>query len=113
MEATPRQPSGRLRAEHLYFPLVDTLRLYAGWLLAWYFLVYSIGSYQHFQDLPFEVPYLTGLFLSPLVLSFTLASYLFLLLTGIWIIFGRGVKNGLLLTAIGIVCFLLYRANVS
>jgi hypothetical protein len=96
-----------------YFPLLDTLRLYAGWLLAWYCLVYALGSYQHFRPLPFTVPYVEGLFLSPLVLSFTLAAYLFLLLTGIWKAIGKGLLSGCALTIIGIAVFALYRMNVA
>jgi hypothetical protein len=53
-----------------------------------------------------------GLFLSPLVLSFTFAAYLFLLLSGIWKTAGRGILKGLLLTGIGIAGFVLYRMNV-
>lgn len=95
-----------------YFPLIDTFRLYAGWLLAWYFLVYAVGSYQHFRPLPFHIPYLEGLFLSPLVLSFTLAAFLFLLLSNIWKVMGAGFVRGLLLMIFGVACFLLYRVNV-
>ncbi|MDP6561808.1 MAG: hypothetical protein QF793_02685, partial [Candidatus Peribacteraceae bacterium] len=40
-----------------YFPLLDTLRLYAGWLLAWYCIVYAIGAYQFMKELPFRLPY--------------------------------------------------------
>ena len=37
-----------------YLPLIDTLRLYAGWLLAWYGLVFAIGAYQYRGILPFH-----------------------------------------------------------
>ncbi|MDD4287256.1 MAG: hypothetical protein PHO20_05320, partial [Candidatus Peribacteraceae bacterium] len=95
-----------------YFPLLDTLRLYAGWLLAWYCLVYALGNYQHTRPLPFRMPFVEGLFLSPLVLSFTLVAYLFLLLTGIWKATGRGIVKGLIATGIGVAGFVLYRMNV-
>jgi len=95
-----------------YFPLLDTLRLYAGWLLAWYCLVYALGSYQNERPLPFRIPYVEGLFLSPLVLSFTLAAFLFLLLTGIWKFIGKGIFTGLILTIVGVATFVLYRMNV-
>lgn len=98
--------------ERTYFPLLDTLRLYAGWLLAWYGFVYALGSYQHFRRLPFTVPYVEGLFLSPLVLSFTLGAFLFLLLTGIWKAISRGILSGCILTILGIAVFVLYRMNV-
>ncbi len=95
-----------------YFPLLDTLRLYAGWLLAWYCLVYALGHYQHTRPLPFRMPFVEGLFLSPLVLSFTWGAYLFLLLSGIWKASGRGIFKGLFATIIGIAGFVLYRMNV-
>lgn len=96
-----------------YFPLIDTLRLYAGWLLAWYFLVYALGSFKYTRSVPFDIPFLEGLFLSPLVLSFTLAAWLFLLLTGIWKHREGTWKSGVLYIIIGIGVFLLYRMNVA
>lgn len=96
-----------------YFPLLDTLRLYAGWLVAWYCLVYALGGYQNARPLPFRIPYVEGLFLSPLVLSFTLAAFLFLLLTGIWKAIGKGIFSGLVLTITGVAAFVLYRMNVA
>ncbi|MDD5623098.1 MAG: hypothetical protein PHI23_00085 [Candidatus Peribacteraceae bacterium] len=108
----PELPSADTPAEPLYFPLLDTLRLYAGWLVAWYFLVYAVGSYQYQRSLPFSIPYVEGLFLSPLVLSFTLAAYLFLVLTGIHRKGHGGFLSGLLLAFVGVAVFLLYRRNV-
>ena len=98
--------------ETAYFPLYETLRLYAGWLLAWYCLVYAVGSYQFIKDLPIHVPYAESLFLSPLVLSFTFGAYLFLLLSGIYKTVGKKKFSGIVLTVIGIAIFLLYRMNV-
>ncbi|ALM09778.1 MAG TPA: hypothetical protein DEB30_04735 [Candidatus Peribacter riflensis] len=107
-------PTAQARAaeERTYFPLLDTLRLYAGWLLAWYCIVYALGSYQHSRPLPFRVPYVEGLFLSPLVLSFTFAAYLFLLFSGLWQLLGKKWMSGVLLLAIGIAVFVVYRMNV-
>jgi len=105
LSPNPQSPSS-------YFPLLDTLRLYAGWLLAWYCLVYALGHYQHTRPLPFRIPFVEGLFLSPLVLSFTLGAYLFLLLSGIWKATGRGIFKGLIATGIGVAGFVLYRMNV-
>ncbi|MDD5750910.1 MAG: hypothetical protein PHS73_00120 [Candidatus Peribacteraceae bacterium] len=99
-------------AKRAYFPLIDTLRLYAGWLLAWYAVVYAFGSYQHLRPLPFQIPYLTGLSLSPLVLQFALGAFLFLLCTGLWKRLGKNLWGGLLLTASGVAGFVLYRMNV-
>lgn len=109
---SPQVPSPKSSPAPSYFPLLDTLRLYAGWLLAWYCLVYALGSYQHVRPLPFRIPFVEGLFLSPLVFSFSLAAYLFLLLTGIWKGLGRGIIKGFLALVLGIAAFLLYRMNV-
>ncbi len=100
-------------APRTYFPLLETLRLYAGWLLAWYCMVYAIGSYQYTRELPFTLPYAESLFLSPLVLSFTFAAYLFLLLTGMYKWSGRKRSAGFVLLLAGIALFLLYRMNVG
>lgn len=96
----------------VYFPLYETLRLYAGWLLAWYCLVYAVGSYQFIKELPMHIPYAESLFLSPLVLSFTFGAYLFLLLSGIYKAAGKKRFSGIGLTLVGIAVFLLYRMNV-
>ena len=66
-----------------YFPLFDTVRLYAGWLLAWYGLVFALGGYQATKTLPFELPLVYGLAQSPLVLTFAFATFLLLLLSTI------------------------------
>ena len=100
------------QTEPQYYPIVDTLRLYAGWLLAWYALVYAFGYYTTTRELPFEIPYLNGIYYSPLVLSFTAGSFLFLLVTSIHRLAGRGFVRGLLLGTIGIAAFVLYRVNV-
>jgi len=96
----------------IYYPFTDTLRLYAGWLLAWYAVVYALGYYQSTRNLPFEVPYLMGIYTSPLVLSFTLASFLFLLVTSLHRLVGRGVFAGIFFGLLGIALFVLYRMNV-
>lgn len=85
-----------------YVPLLDTLRLFAGWLLAWYAVVYLIGSFQRAGKLPSGLPFVEGLFLSPLVLRFAFGTYLFLLLTSLHRILGGGVGKGLLLTVVGV-----------
>lgn len=94
-----------------YAPLTETIRLYAGWLLSWYILAYALGSYQLTRELPFQIPFVDGLILSPLVFSFTLGTFLYLLLTGINKWAKGGYLLGSLLTVIGIGVFLLYRIN--
>ncbi len=96
-----------------YFPLLDTLRLYAGWLLAWYCLIYILGLYQQSKPLPFRIPYVQALLLSPIVLTFTLASFLFLLGTTLQKLIHKGKISGSLISIVGVVIFLLYRINVE
>ena len=65
--------------ERRYVPLVGTLRLYAGWLMAWYILMYLLGAYQVTGQFPFTLLIIEGLFYSKMVLIFTFATFLFLL----------------------------------
>lgn len=95
-----------------YLPIIDTLRLYAGWLIAWYVLVYALGSYQSMRPLPFEIPFVGSLFLSPLVLLFAFGAYLFLLLTSLHRYILRGRVGGVLFALAGIAVLLVFRANV-
>ncbi len=111
----PQQPSASAeeRGARNYLPLHETLRLYAGWLLAWYAVVYALGSYQHMRPLPFRFPLAEALFLSPLVLSFTLAAFLYLLLGSVHRAIGGGKVKGLFLLLLGVGVFAWYRMNVA
>ena len=95
-----------------YFPLIDTLRLYAGWLLSWYFLIFAFGSYDFTRDLPVKIPLVSGLFQSPIIISFALGAFLFLLLTEIHKKMGKGIGKGLVLAIVGVGVFVLYRMNM-
>ncbi len=95
-----------------YHPLLTTLRLYAGWLLAWYALFVTVGYYAHVRSLPWDIPFVEAFFISPLIFSFTVSIFLFLLLTSIHrAIHGRAI-SALLLTACGIGTFFFVRASV-
>jgi hypothetical protein len=85
-----------------YIPLLDTLRLFAGWLLAWYALVFLLGSFQQAGRISSDIPFLQALFSSSLVLRFAFATYLFLLLSSVHRRLQGGVLNGIFLTMIGI-----------
>lgn len=116
-EMPPEQPAESVAttasSTPVYFPLFETLRLYAGWLLAWYSLVYAVGSYQHLKEVPWHIPYAETLFLSPLVLTFTFAAYLFLLCTSVYKAMGKKKGSGLILGVLGIATFVWYRMNVA
>lgn len=96
-----------------YFPLFETLRLYAGWLLAWYGIIYVIGAYQHTKPLPFRIPYAESLFLSPLVLSFTFASFVFLLCSSLSKSLPSFPLKNVLFFVLGTTIFMLYRMNIA
>ncbi len=101
-----------LATEHTYVPLIDTFRLFAGWLLAWYAIVYLLGSAQALKQLPFEIPFIEGLFLSPLILRLTFATYLFLLFTTMHKAWGKGTGKGMILTLIGLALYAFFHVNV-
>jgi len=98
--------------EKTYVPLIDTLRLFAGWLLAWYGLIYLLGDLQSRPHSPLSFPYIDALFTSSLVLRFTFGTFLFLLLTSIHQWLGRGIGKGIVLTIIGVIAFMLFHWNV-
>ncbi|MFH0770632.1 MAG: hypothetical protein V1926_04615 [Candidatus Peregrinibacteria bacterium] len=111
MEPEPSVPLRPDPSAKTYMPLIDTIRLYAGWLLAGYFLTYALGSYQWTKPLPFEIPFVLAFVVSPLVLSFSLAAFLFLLVTELYRATGKQKLLGVLFTLLGIATFALYRLN--
>jgi hypothetical protein len=106
--------STEIQSQKSYYPFVDTLRLYAGWLLAWYSITYVFGAYQYTKDIPIRIPYAEALLppFSDIVFSFTIASFLFLLLSSLQKSFGGGTVQSFVFTILGIVLFSLYRVNV-
>ncbi|MBI2524191.1 hypothetical protein HYW11_03195 [Candidatus Peregrinibacteria bacterium] len=88
-----------------YYPLLDTLRLYAGWLLAWYVLVIALGAYQETRHLPFAIPLVEGLWQSVLIIRAAFGVFLFLMLSSLYRFYGsRGWVGG----AFGVVGALLF-----
>jgi hypothetical protein len=94
-----------------YVPLVETFRLFAGWLLAWYGIVYMLGHLMTENKLPIYIPYLRALFESDLVLRFTFGTFLFLLLTTLHKLIGGGVGKGIAVTVVGVAVFVLFHLN--
>jgi len=95
-----------------YSPLVDTFRLYAGWLLAWYFAIYALGGYQFTRRLPFVVPFVDDLFSSSVIAQCSFAVFLFLLLTSMHRMLGRGKLLAVFLALIGAGVFVVFAVNV-
>ncbi|MBI2635865.1 hypothetical protein HYW84_00890 [Candidatus Peregrinibacteria bacterium] len=94
-----------------YHPLTETLRLYAGWLVACLFAIYAAGSYQHIRQLPFRISTLDEWIASPVILQTSLAAFLFLMLGSVHQAAGKGVWKGIGLTAIGFALLVVFRAN--
>lgn len=107
------QPFSDEPSAKIYLPIAATLRLYAGWLLAYYALVYAVGWYAHSRPLPFEIPYVQALLISPLVLSFTFAAFLFLVGHSLYRMAGKGLWKGIFLSVIGVGVFVVYRMNIA
>lgn len=82
-----------------YAPLHETLRIFAGWLLAWYGLIYALGFLEHGGGLP-PIPFVHELFISPLVLQFTFGTFLLLALSNIHRWIGRGMLTGFVLAIV-------------
>ncbi len=111
--ATAKHLSASAPGEHItYFPLTDTLRLYAGWLLSWYFLIFAFGSYTYLRELPVQIPLVGGLFQSPVIISFAFGAFLFMLLTEFHRLLGRGKIKGVVLSLAWLGIFVLFRMNM-
>lgn len=112
-EATPSllsQPSSPSLPH--YYPLIDTLRLYAGWLLAWYSVVFAIGAYQSRGTLPFHSDLIAGLASSITVLSLAFATFLFLMLSSLHRLIHGGILKGFLLTLLGTIAEIWFVVNI-
>lgn len=95
-----------------YVPLVETLRLFAGWLLAWYGLVYLLGGLQMKRSISQDIPFISALFSSGLVLRFSFATFVFLLLTSVHAWTGKGIAKGIALTLVGIALVIAFHLTV-
>lgn len=95
-----------------YFSLLSTLRLYAGWLLAWYGLFVALGYYSTVRVVPFDIPFVMSFYSSPLIYSVTVAVFLFLLCTAIHKAISGRTASGLMLTIGGIAAFVALKVSV-
>ncbi len=80
---SPDHPLSPSPEPPLYAPLLETARLYAGWLMAWYGMVFLLGGQQAAGKLPLHISWLEGIYRSPLIVACAFATFLFLLLTDI------------------------------
>lgn len=110
--STGRNHDGESVVESVsYAPLLETLRLYAGWLLACLLLILSLGSYQMLRHLPWQIALLDEWVRSPLILRVTVIAFLFLLLSNVHRATGRGLWKGIGLTILGFIGIAFFMAN--
>lgn len=95
-----------------YASIFSTMRLYAGWLLTWYALFVSFGYYKNARELPVDIPGVEAFFFSPLIFTFILAIFLYLLLHSIQRALKGEVIVGTFLTIVGIAMFFVLRMSI-
>ncbi len=108
--ATPPPP--KPAAVSGYHSITTTLRLYAGWLLAWYGLFVAVGYYATVRALPWDIPFVQAIYVSPLIFSFTVAIFLFLFLSEVHRHFKGRLILGTILTLLGAGLFVLIRSSL-
>ncbi len=95
-----------------YIPLLQTLRLFAGWLMAWYGIIFLAGNYRADGRIPYDIPAIEGLASSPLVLRFAFGTFLFLGLTDLHKKAGSKAIIGVLLALVGAGLMWVFHLNV-
>jgi hypothetical protein len=95
-----------------YIPLLQTLRLFAGWLMAWYGIIFLAGSYRADGRIPYDIPAIEGLAASPLVLRFAFGTFLFLALTDLHKKAGSKAIIGIALAIVGVGLMWVFHLNV-
>lgn len=101
-----------IELETVYIPLLQTIRLFAGWLMAWYGIIYLAGTYRGDGRLPYDIPLIQSLASSDLVLRFSFAVFLFLLLSDVYAWTGKKAVFGVLITIVGIAMMWMFHVNV-
>lgn len=89
-------------SDGVYHPLLNTLVLYAGWLLAWYGIFVALGHYASSRALPWDIPFVQAFYISPFIFTITSAIFFFLMFSAInRAIHGKWI-GGILFTILGI-----------
>lgn len=94
-----------------YLPLLATARLYAGWLLLWYGVIFVLGHYASSDRLPFALPFIDSLYQSPFILHMSFGTYLFLLLSSMYRAFGDGAGKAMIFTLLWLTVFWTFFVN--
>lgn len=93
-------------SDSTYTSMLSTLRLYAGWLLSWYAVFVAFGYYTHSRSLSFTIPFVEAFYLSSLMYSITVATFLFLMLSSVQRKLHGGLITGIVLFLVGVTAFL-------
>lgn len=113
LEEPPLPTTSGTETQKTYLPLLDTIRLYAAWFLAWYLLLFHLGMYQTTRSLPFSLPLVEEIYASLFVATVALAAFLMLLLSTIHRKIKGGTLTGLLFTLLGASLVILFWIRTS
>ena len=95
----------------VYYPFTETLQLYAGWLLFGYIVAFLLGGYALLSPLPFDIPFVRAFLYSELIISFSLASFLFLFVAHVQKRFSLRNIHTVGFAIVCCIAFVLYRLN--
>lgn len=99
---TKKKVEAQKLAQEEYHPLMNTLLLYAGWLLAWYGIFVALGHYASVRALPWDIPFVQAFYISPFIFTITSAIFFFLMFNAInKAIHGKWI-GGILFSILGI-----------
>lgn len=88
------------------------MRLYAGWLLAWYALVFALGAYGSQKTFPVSLELFVHLSSSPVIITVACATFLFLLCSSLQKLWNKDMISGTLLSGAWIILTLLFWQNI-
>lgn len=100
------------RAPKAYVRLTDTMRIYAGWLLAWYCIVVTLQSYARLRSITFLPDFLEEMFASQPLFLVSFACFLFLLGTSVHQFFKRSLVGGVIIAVLCVAVFVVYVQNL-
>ncbi len=101
------RPKGKVS----YAPVLDTFRLYAGWLCAWYVAIFALGSLSYLDRLPSRIDLLEDLIVSPTIINFCFGAFLFLLLTSLYKKLHANIPTGMIFGIAWLSTLLIFRLN--
>ena len=99
-------------AKRSYFPLADTLAVYAGWLLAWYIGIVALTELATLRSLDIFPGFFSEIVSSSSLFLAALACFMFLLCRAIYKLCKSNTLAGFLVTVIGAAVFVLYYLNI-